>query len=312
MNNKVTPWIIQRADPYVTNEHGGSYYFTASVPEFDKIVLRKSETLDGLTNAEEKTVWEKHDEGEMSWHIWAPELHYVMDGWYIYFAASRADDIWKLRPYVLKCLGDDPLNDEWIELGMMNRADEDRFSFEAFSLDATVFEVDDTYYYVWAEKVGAADMISNLYIAKMEAPNKLATAQVLLSTPDYDWERHGFWVNEGPGTVKHNGKIYLTFSASDTSAAYCVGLLVADLKSDLLDPESWDKMREPVLKSNPDRGLYGPGHNSFTKDEDGNDVIIYHTRTTDKLICENPLYDPNRHAMKAQIVWDNDNMFVNY
>ena len=63
------------------------------LPEFDKIVLRKSETLDGLTNAEEKTVWEKHDEGEMSWHIWAPELHYVMDGWYIYFAASRADDI---------------------------------------------------------------------------------------------------------------------------------------------------------------------------------------------------------------------------
>lgn len=312
MDSKVTPWIIQRADPYVTNEHGGVYYFTASVPEFDKIVLRRSETLDGLADAEEKTVWKKHSDGDMSCHIWAPELHYVMNGWYIYFAASRADDIWRLRPYVLKCLGDDPFNDEWIELGMMNRADDDRFSFEAFSLDATVFEVNDTYYYVWAEKVGAADMISNLYIAKMETPNKLATAQVLLSTPDYTWERHGFWVNEGPSTIKHEDKIYLTFSASDTSAAYCVGLLVADINSDLLDPESWKKMREPVLKSNPTRGLYGPGHNSFTKDENGNDIIIYHTRTTDKLICENPLYDPNRHAMKAKIIWDNDSMCVKY
>ena len=32
----------------------------------------------------------------------------------------------------------------------------------------------------------------------METPYKLKTVQVLLTTPDYDWERVGFWVNEGP------------------------------------------------------------------------------------------------------------------
>ena len=74
---------------------------------------------------------------------------------------------------------------------MMQCADDDPFSFRAFSLDATVFEDNGTWYYIWAEKVGVGKQISNLYIAKMESATKLATVQVLLTTPDYDWERHG-------------------------------------------------------------------------------------------------------------------------
>lgn len=34
------PWILQRADPYVYRHTDGAYYFTASVPEYDRIVLR--------------------------------------------------------------------------------------------------------------------------------------------------------------------------------------------------------------------------------------------------------------------------------
>lgn len=34
------PWILQRADPYVY-EKDGWYYFTASVPAYDSIVLRR-------------------------------------------------------------------------------------------------------------------------------------------------------------------------------------------------------------------------------------------------------------------------------
>lgn len=89
-------------------------------------------------------------------------------------------------------------------------------SFRAFSLDATVFEIDGEYYYVWAEKVSVGKQISNLYIGRMASPTKLATDQVLLTTPDYDWERHGFWVNEGPSVLFHGDDIWLTFSASDT------------------------------------------------------------------------------------------------
>lgn len=296
------PWILQRADPFVLFEDGW-YYFTASVPAYDCIVLRRARNLVELAEAEEKVLWTKHESGPMSKHIWAPELHKVFGKWYIYYAGGEMEAEWDIRPYVLECQGDDPWEDAWIEKGKMQRADEDEFSFEAFSLDAHVFEVKGHFYYVWAEKVGVGKQISNLYIAEMESGYKLKTVQVLLTTPDYDWERFGFWVNEGPGTIQHDGKIFLTYSASDTGIHYCVGLLVADIDSDLLDPKSWDKSRMPVLQTSEEHQIYGPGHNSFTVDEDGNDIIVFHARTEAEIVG-NPLYNPNRHAMLMRVKWD--------
>lgn len=297
------PWILQRADPYVYRHTDGVYYFTASVPAYDRIVLRRSLTLGGLAEAPEVTVWEKHESGPMSEHIWAPELHYLDGKWYIYFAGGKAEDKWEIRPYVLECTDSDPLTGQWTEKGKMQRAKDDPFSFEAFSLDATVFENRGKRYYVWAEKVGVGKQISNLYIAEMETPYRLKTVQVLLTTPDYDWERVGFWVNEGPAVIKKNGKIFLTYSASETGIAYCMGMLTADENADLLDPLSWKKERYPVLASSAQKGIYGPGHNSFTVDEAGNDVMVYHARTETEIVGD-PLYNPNRHAMLMKVKWD--------
>lgn len=307
MNGIITEYneafILRRADPFVGQAPDGSYYFTASVPAYDRIILRHADTLQGLRDAEEITVWTKHAEGPMSKHIWAPEIHYLFGKWVIYFAAGEEEDIWKIRPYVLECTGGDPMRDPWIERGKMKRAPEDAFSFEAFSLDATVFENRGSWYYVWAEKVGVGKQISNLYIARMAAADRLETVQVLLTTPDYDWERVDFWVNEGPAVVKRNGHIYLTYSASGTGSCYCMGMLSAREDADLLDPESWRKERYPVLKTDAEKGIYGPGHNSFTKDEEGNDICVFHARTYAE-VQGDPLYDPNRHAMLLRLQWD--------
>jgi GH43 family beta-xylosidase len=306
-NGKITPYntafIEQRADPYVMRAEDGSYYFTASVPAYDRIVLRRSDSLEGLRTAEEITLWEKHPSGEMSRHIWAPELHYLKGKWYIYFAASMEEDIWRLRPYVLECSGPDPMKDAWTERGMMQRSDSDIYSFEAFSLDATIFENKGELYYVWAEKVSVGIQISNLYIARMQSPTKLGTAQVLLTTPDYDWERVDIWVNEGPAVVKHDGRIFLTYSASATGECYCMGMLSIGEEEDLLDPRAWKKERQPVLRSDREMGFYGPGHNSFTKLPDGTDVCIYHARTYLEIEGD-PLYDPNRHAFAMKVEWE--------
>ena len=130
-------WIAQRADPYVYRHTDGTCYFTASVPAYDRIILRAAKNLDGLADAEEKTLWVKHESGQQSVHIWAPEIHYLFGGWYIYYAAGDKDDIWNIRPYVLHCKGEDPMKDEWEELGMMQAADEDEFSFRALQLHTT-------------------------------------------------------------------------------------------------------------------------------------------------------------------------------
>ena len=298
-------FVYQRADPYIYRHTNGIYYFTASVPAFDKIILRKSDTLKGLADAKEITIWEKHEKGIMSKNIWAPEIHFLDGKWYIYFAAGDVDDIWAIRPYVLECEDEDPFTGRWTEKGKMLCSDDDEFSFRAFSLDATVFEHNGKHYYVWAEKVGVGQQISNLYIAQMESPTKLKTVQVLLTTPDYDWERIGFWVNEGPAVIKNKGKIYLTYSASATGACYCMGMLTANEDADLLDPRSWKKERYPVLETNSEMGIYGPGHNSFTKSEDGKDIMVFHARPYEELIGD-PLSDPNRHAMLMQIKWNED------
>ena len=297
------PFIAQRADPYVYRHTDGSYYFTASVPAYDRVVLRRAGSLMGLKEAEEKTLWVKHESGEMSQHIWAPELHYLDGKWYIYFAAGEKEDIWKIRPFILECTGQDPMADAWIERGKMRRADEDIYSFEAFSLDATILEHKGERYYIWAEKVSVGIQISNLYIARMESPTKLATAQVLLTTPDYDWERQDIWVNEGPAVLRKNGRIFVTYSASATGACYCMGMLSIGEDEDLLDPRAWKKERYPVLTTDSEIGLYGPGHNSFTTLEDGTTVCVYHARPYEKIEGD-PLYDPNRHAMLMRVEWD--------
>lgn len=298
------PFITERADPYIYLHSDGFYYFTGSVPAYDKIVLRKARELKDLSTAKEHTVWNRHEEGPMSWHIWAPELHYIEGNWYIYFAAGERDNKWKIRPYVLTCRDENPETGTWTELGPMQCADEDEFSFRAFSLDATVFENRGKYYYVWAEKVGVGKMISNLYIAEMESPNKLKTVQVLLTTPDYSWERVDYWVNEGPAVLKRGNRIYLTFSASGTGACYCVGMLYAGTDTDLLDPLSWTKLNQPVLATDEEKCVFGPGHNSFTKGEDGTkDIMVYHARQYDEIIGDS-LYDPGRHAMLLEVEWD--------
>lgn len=65
-----------------------------------------------------------------------------------------------------------------MEEGMTQAADDDDFPFHAFSLDGTVFENKGERYYVWAEKTGVGKQVSNLYIARMASPVKLATMMI--------------------------------------------------------------------------------------------------------------------------------------
>lgn len=90
-----------------------------------------------------------------------------------------------------------------------------------------------------------------------------------------------------------------------------MGMLTAESGADLLDPLSWKKERYPVLKSDPSIELYGPGHNSFTVDEEGNDILVYHARKEHEIEGD-PLYNPNRHTMLMKIKWENGKPVFDY
>lgn len=304
MNTITQPGLLieQRADPHVSF-HDGWYYFTASVPEYDRLELRRARTIAALAQAEPVILWRRHESGPQSWHIWAPELHRIDGAWYLYYAAGEKDNIWKIRPYVLECRDADPLKGIWTEKGKLRAAPGDRYSFEDFSLDATTFEHRGARYLIWAQKVGGEQGISNLYIARMATPWSLATVQVLLTTPDYDWERIEFWVNEGPSVITRHGRVWMTFSASATGACYCMGLMSAAEDADLLDPRSWSKERWPVFATDGALLRFGPGHNSFVVAEDGTtDLLIYHARPYAEIVGD-PLYDPNRHTHVGSVLW---------
>jgi GH43 family beta-xylosidase len=308
------PFINERADPYIVDGEDGYYYFTASYPAYgsvdkgyDRIILRRSNTVGGLASAEEKTIWKAHSSGILSKHIWAPEMHKIGGAWYMFFAAGASDNIWAIRPYVLKCDGD-PYNGNWTECGQMQASSGDTESFRGFSLDMTYFENNGKHYVIWAEIKGD----SSLFMAEIDPsePWKLISKPIMLTKPEYNWELVNNRVNEGAAVLKTDNKVYVFFSASGTGSEYCVGRMEADINADLMNINSWKKLSYPVLQTADLSGQSGPGHNCFVKDEKGNLLIVYHARPSSHsdqkcgTYNKDPLYDPCRHTRIKRVAFD--------
>jgi GH43 family beta-xylosidase len=315
------PLVERRADPDVTLGDDGRYYFTGSYPMtraddpngYDRIVLRSADTIQGLGTAPEATIWHENTDPGLNRYIWAPELEKIGDDWYILFTAGRTSGF-DIRPAMLKFTGDefggdaalDPAN--WTSLGYVKAAPGDASAFTSFSLDMTHFEEAGKHYVIWAEKPAIG---STLRMAEIDPanPNQLTSQSILLSAPTLAWEKNnGDSIDEGPAVIKKDGKIVIAFSAATVDDKYCVGVLTADAAADLTDPSSWTKNPYPLLTTDDVPGQVGPGHNSFTVDEFGNPVIVYHSRTVND--SSNPgeatdagLFDPRRHARAALVHW---------
>lgn len=285
----VNPLIRQRADPLILRHDDGHYYFTASVPEYDRVILRRASTLAGLATAPEVVVWRRPASGRMAGYIWAPELHRIDGRWTIYVAAGDGDQKFRIRTYVLICDSDNVLTGTWSLLGQLQTP------WDTFTLDTTSFVHRDTRYLCWAQTEPGIATNSNLYLAPLATPTTLAAKPTRLTIPSLPWEIQGYKVAEGPALLPRNGRLFLTYSASATDARYCMGMLTARDDADIMDPAAWVKSPAPVMTTSPKQGVFGPGHNSFTVDEKGRDMLVYHARDYEK-IDGNPLFDPNRHT----------------
>ena len=303
------------ADPCIYRGPDKSYYYTSSYMDYenngigayqyDRIIIRKAETIQGLATAEERTVFWRNESGPASYHIWAPEIHYVQfngeeEGtWVIYFAGSRADSIWALRVFALVCDSQDPMTGNW-SLQKIEGIDN-----ETFDLDATVFKHNNEWYMAWAHKPGAD---SNITIAKM---NDLTTlgANSTIAVPEYTWERRKDRVLEGLTVMKKNGKIFMSFAAGSTDTTYVLGMLTAEDSpdTDLLDPSSWTKTAYPLMIADSENQQFGTGHATFTVAEDGETILLsYHARPNERYSGVggyNPLYDATRYARVAVVYW---------
>ena len=296
----VNPLVKNRADAQVFRHTDGWYYLTGSVPEYDRLVLRRAKTIGGLTNAPERVLWRHEAKGPMSGFLWAPELHWIDGRWIMYFAAGPSgggEDVFRIRTYAVVCDGADPMTGNWTVLGQLQTP------WGSFNLDSTSFVHRGTRYLAWAQREPGIDTNSNLYLAPLATPLTLAAKPARLTVPTLAWEVRGYKVAEAPALLARNGRLFMTYSASATDARYCLGMLTARDDADIMDPAVWSKSPVPVMQTSVAHKIYGPGHNSFTVDERGRDMLVFHARDYEK-INGDPLFDPNRHTRVQPIRYD--------
>jgi len=261
------PLLPSGPDPWVTSRNG-TYYFMATTAQ--NLTIWRTRDITDLEHAEKKVVWTPPASGPYSHEIWAPELHFLAGKWYIYFAADAGSND-SHRVWVLENSAEDPLTGEWIMKGKL--ADPS----DKWAIDATVFENRGTEYAAWSGWVGDQDGEQNIYIARLANPWTIQGARSRISTPEYDWEKHG-GINEGPEALIHGKNVFLVYSASGCwTNDYALGMLRASVSSDLTKPSSWKKSASPVFSQSPAARAFGPGHNGFFQSPDGTeDWIIYH------------------------------------
>src|SRR5699024_3387263 len=243
---------------------------------------------DGRT--EEVLLWDGNTpEAERHGQHWAPELHVIHDKLYCFLAISVNNDWHGVQAYVRVLEGDDPMNsDHWSkpkrvvdqEGSFLSDPVEKEYSI---SLDMTYFEHQGISYVCWSQPkwFGEDQERASLYLATVdpEEPWILTRPAVQICRNEYGWDRNGgsaSGVSEGPFVLKHQDKLYMSFSGSEVGPRYAVGLLEMNVADDPMDPASWSKLNFPLMHSLSQAGQYGPGHNAFFQDRDGNWYNSYH------------------------------------
>lgn len=301
-NTFTNPLLPAGADPWSIYKDG-YYYYTHTVG--DSIVIWKTVNLAGLKNAVSKTVFVPPAGTAYSKQLWAPEIHFLDDKWYIYFAADNGKNETH-RIYLLESSSGDPFAGEWVFKGKVS--DES----DKWAIDASVFRYQHNLFMVWSGWEGDINGRQDIYIAKMKNPWTIEGVRTRISSPVYNWETYGplndstnpaiVTVNEGPQVLTHNGNLFLVYSASGCwTEKYSLGLLTFTGTDNLLDSLSWKKSPAPVFEAYIQNSVYAPGHNSFFKSPDGKeDWILYHANAAPGQGCGR-----NRSPRAQKFYWKN-------
>jgi len=268
----------------------GKYYFIATNDNTNDVGLyvREADTVEGLfaDGIEQHIILDYDEERNFIQTFWAPEFHMIGGELYILFAVGGKQ--WSPQCHLMKFKkgGSIISPDSWEEPIRVVRKDGSFLGTKGITLDMTYIKSGEDSYMVWSYRehcMAPGDTGSMLYIASVDEkePWRLTSEPVLLTRPLYGWENVSNTINnEGPYAFVTEDTVYLAYSGGSANKfTYAVGLLTAQVGKDLLDLDNWEKAKQPVLSFYSIDGLYGPGHNSFFTDAQGNLMIAYHGET---------------------------------
>lgn len=273
------------------------------------IYIREADNIPDLLKDETPMhcILDPDEEREFLQTFWAPEIHVIKDELYILFAVGGkefgpcchvmklkkggslicADDFEAPVPVLRKdgsilTVPEYKMSEDELKTIVPSGTDhvDDRYGI---SLDMTYLEDQGRSYMIWSfrQHIGTPlDSGSMLMIAEVdpEKPHQLISDPVLIARPVYGYENvQGTINNEGPHVYRRDGMIHVNYSGGDARGyLYIINLLSAKEGSDLLDPASWKKRCTPICNFTTFPSVYGPGHNSWFRDESGKEWIAFH------------------------------------
>ncbi len=280
--------VANGADPYVFKDTDGTYYlYVTSGGAYGYRVYTSKNLVEWDARGyclRRKDVYTddsfKNKNGEKLYNFWAPEIIKDGDTYYMVYTAQEHIGI---------AAASSPLGP------FTNEAD--GFLLPTFkNIDGHFFRDDDGRVYLYFVSAGPADYNgcsvkggNNIWGGEIDlAMQKFKTAPKLLLAYDKTVGQGGSVrdsVAEGPEILKHNGKYYLTYSASAfTDPCYAVHYATSDSPLGPFEKYSGN----PILRTDdPDRKdvsnphLYGTAHHCFTTSPDDKEmIIVYHAHRT--------------------------------
>lgn len=285
------PLFPNGADPWL-EYWDGNYYLTTTTWT-SELVMRKSPTLAGLADATPVNVWSATDPARCC-NFWAFEFHRVKgpEGyrWYMMYTAGTDGTLDNQHLNVLESAGDDPMGPYEYKGALMP---------DVWNIDGNYLSYKDKLYVIYSQWQG--DQQLNI-IAEMENPWTLKknSPHTVITRPELDWEISGRKVTEGAEILQHNGRTFMTYSASFCNTPdYKLGMLEL-VGDDPLDANSWKKFEQPVFERTTE--VFGPGHNGFFTSPDGSeDWLVYHGNDSVEHGCS-----ATRSLRAQKFTWNDD------
>jgi len=260
------------ADPCVVRV-GCTWYLYATHSQTDLQVWYS----DDLTNwTEGPTIWTPTQPWQTEDNlcgIWAPHVEPNWDGFYLYYTANCRIGVAfsesPTGPFV--DIYDHPLvGNGYGGVGDGVLHGNSLQDFDDLAIDPFVLRTAGSETFLFHNTFNPVSTISAQRMTDLRTVE--GSPQVMLEPELESWE--GF-IREGAFVLENEGKFHLMYSGNMFDMPeYGIGVATAD---EPLGPYTRDP-RNPILKTNMETGIYGPGHNGVATGVHGEWLIFYHTK----------------------------------